>query len=62
MSDTLFAIIHLSALLGIFGYGIWSLVAGNSNRGLILILLLIIYYFLVLHKAVLKEIARRRKK
>jgi hypothetical protein len=62
MSDTLFAIIHLSALLVILGYGIWSLVAGNSTRGLILILLLVVYYFLVLHKAVLKEIARRRKK
>jgi hypothetical protein len=34
--------------------------AGNAGRGGLLLLLLAIYYLLVLHKAVRKEIARRR--
>jgi len=60
MSDTLFALLHLAALLAVVVYAIASFVAGNTSRGILLVLLLAIYYLLVLHKAVRKEIARRR--
>ena len=62
MSDTLFALIHLAALLAILIYAIYSCVAGNAARGALIFALLVIYYFLVLHKAVRKELARRRAK
>jgi hypothetical protein len=60
MSDTLFALLHLAALLAILAYAGLSLFTGNTGRGVLLLLLLAIYYLLVLHKAVRKEIARRR--
>jgi hypothetical protein len=62
MSDTLFALLHVAVLLGIVAYAVLSLFTGHSGRGGLLFLLLAIYYFLVLHKAVLKEIARRRER
>ncbi len=60
MSDTLFALIHLAVLLGILVYAVHSYLAGHASRGILILALLVVYYFLVLHKAVLKEIARRR--
>jgi len=62
MSDTVFAIFHLVVLLGILGYSLVSIVRGNVARGGLILVLLAVYYFLVLHKAVRKEIARKRKK
>jgi hypothetical protein len=60
MSDTVFALLHLVVLLAILAYTVLSLFAGNAGRGVLLLLLLAIYYLLVLHKAVRKEIVRRR--
>ena len=62
MNDTLFAILHLTALLGILVYAIVSLFGGNTTRGFLLLALLAVYYFLVLHKAVMKEIVRKRRR
>jgi len=61
MFDWVFAFVHLILLLGVLGYAFVSLVQGNVLRFLTLILLLAIYYLVVLHKAVKKEIARRRR-
>jgi hypothetical protein len=60
MPDTIFAIVHLFVLLGVLGYSIFSILRGNIARGGLILALLAVYYFLVLHKAVRKEIARRR--
>jgi hypothetical protein len=60
MSDTVFALLHLAALAAILAYAVFCLFTGSAGRGGLLLLLLAIYYFLVLHKAVRKEIARRR--
>jgi Ca2+/Na+ antiporter len=60
MSDTVFALLHLAVLLAILAYAALSLLSGNAGRGGLLLLLLAVYYLLVLHKAVRKEIARRR--
>jgi hypothetical protein len=60
MFNLLFAFFHLAALLAVLGYGVYSLVQGNSSRFALIIILLVAYYFFVLHKAVLKEIARRK--
>lgn len=60
MSDTLFALIHFAVLLAVLAYAVLSLFTGNVGRGGLLLLLLAVYYLLVLHKAVMKEIARRR--
>jgi hypothetical protein len=62
MSDTIFAIVHLFVLLGVLGYAVLSIVRGNVARGGLILILLAVYYFLVLHKAVRKEIARKRTK
>jgi len=62
MSDTVFAILHLLILLGILAYSLASISLGNVARGGLILVLLAVYYFLVLHKAVRKEIARKRKK
>ena len=60
MFNLLFAFFHLAALLAVLGYGVYSLVQGNSSRFALIIILLVAYYFFVLHKAVLKEIAQRK--
>lgn len=60
MLDLIFALVHLVALVGVAGYAIYSLVQGNAVRFATIAVLLAVYYHFVLHKAVLKEIARRR--
>ncbi len=62
MFDTVFALAHLVILIGILAYAIVSLIAGNAARGVLILVFLAVYYLLVLHKPVLKEIARRKKK
>lgn len=62
MFDWIFAFFHLFLLLGIVVYAIYSLIAGNILRFIILVVLLTGYYFLVLHKQVKREIERKRKK
>jgi heme exporter protein D len=60
MWDSIFAFLHLGGLLAVAGYAIYSLVSGNVTRFALIAVLLALYYHFVLHKAVLKEVARRR--
>lgn len=60
MYDWIFAFVHLFLLLGVLGYAFISLAKGQLLRFLTLILLLALYYLLVLHKAVRKEIVRKK--
>ena len=60
MGDLIFAFVHLAGLLAVLVYAVYSLVRGNVARFALIIVLLAAYYVFVLHKAVLKEIARRR--
>ncbi len=62
MFDWIFAFVHLFLLVGVLIYAFVSLFQGNVVRFALLLALLTLYYFLVLHKAVKKEIARKRKK
>ena len=62
MSDWIFAFFHLFLLLGIVIYAVYSLLQGNVLRFAIIVVLLTGYYFIVLHKAVKKEIERKKKK
>ena len=62
MSDTIFAIVHFFVLLGVLGAAVLSIIRGQSARGALILVLLAVYYVLVLHKAVRKEIARKRKR
>jgi len=62
MFDWLFAFFHLFLLLGAVFYAFFSLFKGNYLRFILILALLTGYYFLVLHKAVKKEIERKRKK
>ena len=61
MFDWVFAFIHVFLLLAIFAYALFSLVQGNVLRFALILIFLLIYYFLVLHKAVLREVRRKRK-
>ena len=60
LGDTLFAIVHVLALVAVFLYGVVALIRGNRGRFGVVMAGLIVYYFVVLHKPVRKEIARRR--
>jgi 4-hydroxybenzoate polyprenyltransferase len=60
VSDWIFAFVHLFLLLAVVIYAIVSLFQGNTLRLGVIVLLLAGYYFLVLHKAVKKEISRKR--
>ena len=62
MFDYIFAFLHLILLLGVFGYGVYSLLEGNVLRFTLISVCLVGYYFLALHKNVRKEIERKRKK
>jgi len=62
MFDWIFAFFHLFLILGVVFYAFNSLFKGNYLRFIVVIVLLTVYYFLVLHKAVKKEIERKRKK
>ncbi len=58
----IFAFIHLFLLLGILILAFYSLFQGNILRFAIIIALLTVYYFIALHKNVMEEIARKKKK
>jgi len=62
MTDWIFTFFHLFLLLSIVVYGVYSLLVGNFVRFAIIAVCLIAYYVLVLHKAVKKEIERKKKK
>ena len=61
LGDTIFAVVHLLLIIAVFVYGIVALVQGNVLRFIVVAAGMAVYYFLVLHKAVLKEIDRKRK-
>jgi hypothetical protein len=58
--NTIFAFVHLGALLAALAYAVVSLVQGNTPRFGLIIVLLAIYYIFILHPAVKKEAARRK--
>jgi hypothetical protein len=58
--DTIFALLHLAALLGVLAYAVLSIVRGNTVRFVLIVVVVGAYYYFVLHPAVLKEMARRR--
>ena len=60
MFDTIFAFVHLGALLAALAYAVVSLLRGNISRFALILALLAIYYIFLLHPAVKKEISRRR--
>ena len=60
LGDTIFAVVHVLALLAVFVYGLIGLVQGNTGRFAVVMGGLALYYALVLHKAVAKEIRRKR--
>jgi len=60
MIDSVFAFLHLGALLAVLGFAVYSLIRGNPVRFALILVLLAAYYYFVLHSAVVKEIARRR--
>ena len=61
MFDWIFAFIHLFILLGALVYAFYSLFQGNSSKFIMILAILTAYYFLILHKAVKKEIERKKK-
>jgi hypothetical protein len=61
MGRTLFALLHLGLFAGLAVYGVVLLVQGQSNQGFTILGIMGLYYALVLHKAVLAEIERKRR-
>ncbi len=60
MNGLIFAVFHMLLLFGAVGYAFYTLFLGNYLRFAMMAAGLILYYFLVLHKAVIKEIERKR--
>ncbi len=58
--DTAFALFHLGLVLAALAFGVYSLAAGATARGIYFLAALALYYVLVLHGPVRREIARRR--
>jgi hypothetical protein len=58
--NTLFAFLHLGALLAAVAYAIVLLAQGNVARFGLVMALLVIYYAALLHPAVMKEIRRKK--
>jgi hypothetical protein len=61
MFNWIFAFIHLIVLLGALGYAFYFLFQGDISKFIVVIGLITAYYLIVLHKAVKKEIERKRK-
>lgn len=61
LGDTIFAVFHLLLLITVAVYAIIGLLQGNTMRFAVIMAGLVLYYFIVLRKAVLKEIDRKRK-
>ncbi len=61
-SGTIFALVHLSLLIAVAGYALFSLVRGNIYRSVFILALLTAYYFLVLHQNVREELGRKNKR
>jgi len=60
--DWVFSFFHLILLIGALVYAVISLFMGNTVRFGVIMACLAAYYFLVLHKNVMKEIRKNRKK
>jgi small-conductance mechanosensitive channel len=60
LGDTIFAVAHVLALIAVLIYGIIGLAQRNTARFAVVIAGLVLYYVLVLHKAMVKEIHRKR--
>lgn len=60
MGDLLFAFFHLLLIVGAVCLAVYYLIIGNTSRFAIMAVCLVLYYFLVLHKAVKKEIERKK--
>lgn len=60
MNGLIFAMFHMLLLFGAIGYAFYTLFQGNHLRFAMMTVVLILYYFLILHKAVKKEIERKR--
>lgn len=61
MGGLIFAFFHMFLLLGAIGYAFYTLFKGNHLRFAMMAVCLILYYFLILHKAVKKEIERKKE-
>ena len=61
MGRTIIALVHLGLFAGLVIYGFVLLAGGRINRGLTVLGLMGAYYALVIHKAVLAEIERKRR-
>ncbi|MCX6566227.1 MAG: hypothetical protein NTW38_07360 [Candidatus Aminicenantes bacterium] len=61
MGRTIFAIVHFGLFIGLVVYGVVLLVRGETDKGLTILGIVGLYYALVLHKAVLAEIERKRR-
>lgn len=61
MGRTIFALFHLALLLGLAAYALVLLIRGYTTRGFTMLGILGLYYAIVLHKAVLAEIERKRR-
>ncbi len=62
MFDWIFAFIHFIVLIGALGYAFYFLFQGNISKFIIGIGLITAYYLIVLHKAVKREIERKKNK
>ena len=60
--DWVFSFFHLILLIGVLVYAVVSLFMGNTLRFGDIMACLVAYYFLILHKNVMKEIRRNKKK
>ncbi len=60
MNGLIFALFHMILLFGVVGYAFYTLFQGIQLRFAMMAACLVLYYFLVLHKAVKKEIERKR--
>jgi hypothetical protein len=61
MGRTIVALLHLGLFAGLIGYGLVLLARGETSRGLTILGIMAVYYMLVLHKAVVAEIERKRR-
>lgn len=61
MGRTIVALLHLGLFAGLIGYGLILLARGETSRGLTVLVIIGLYYALVLHKAVVAEIERKRR-
>lgn len=61
MGGTIVALLHLGLFAGLIGYGLILCARGETSRGLTILGIMGVYYALVLHKAVLAEIERKRR-